>query len=243
MFEKIKALVGDNTEALQEITAVEEAVKQNVETINTLERKVADISETRDKYKAGNSLVKSVLGVDAVNEDTLKEAIKTLKDGKSDDMSMAEIKNLKDLLAKATDEKQSITSQYESKLQNMALDNAIFNAGLGANVANEEMYNIVAGIVRNGAVFDNGEVVYKNADGSTVYGSDNKPLTIKSKIEQIKSDANYAGLFKPDTASGSGTSPRQGDNKSRETISRSNFESKTPIEKSEFIKNGGTIKD
>lgn len=210
MFEQLKVFVGDNAEALKLIDTLEATTTSNVQTINDHEKTIKEIKDTRDKYKSGNALVKSVLGVDAVNEDTIKEAIKALKGGRSDEKSLAEIDNLKKLLKDATNENVAIAQSYQDRLQSMALDNALANAGLGANVANEAMYGIVSGLVREGATFENDVIVYKNQDGSTIYGNDKVPLTLESRISQLKSDDNYKGLFKVDVASGTGTPPRSG---------------------------------
>ena len=211
MFEKLKAFVGDNAEALALIDTLEGTSTSNVQKINTLETENAAVKETRDKYKSGNALVKSILGVDTVNEETIKEALKSLKgSGKDDSKSLAEIENLKTLLKGSTDELENTKTDYEGKLQSMALDNALANAGLGADVANEAMYKIVSELVRDGAVFEDDKIVYKNADGSTQYDDDKQPLGIDSKVNQLKSDPSYAGLFKVDVISGSGTPPKPG---------------------------------
>lgn len=221
MFEKLRAFVGDNAEALKLIDTIEGNSSENVQKINDLESKVAAVTETRDRYKSGNALVKSILGVDTVNEDTIKEAIKSLKGGKQDDTSKAELEKLQDLLKAAENEKSTLKSEYEGKLNTMALDNALANAGVGAKVANEAMYKVVTGLVREGAVFEDGKIVYKAEDGTTVYGNDKTPLTLSGKIEQLKSDPSYAGLFVPDVNSGIGTPPGGGDgaDKKVETLS------------------------
>lgn len=211
MFEKLRAKVGDNAEVLALIDQIEGTTNDNVQKINELETSLTAVKQTRDQYKAGNALVKQVLGVDQVNEDTIKEAIKALqKGGKGDDANKAEIDNLKKLLQETADERDNLKKDYEGKLQSMALDNALANAGLGANVANEAMYSIVADLVKKGAVLDGDQIVYKNEDGSTVYGDDKKPLNIQSKMDQLKTDPSYAGLFKVDVIAGTGTPPIQG---------------------------------
>ena len=211
MFEKLKGFVGDNSEALALVEMLEGNTASNVKKINDLEReherKVTDVTETRDKYKAGNALVKSILGVDTVNEETITEAIKALRGGKGDEKLLAEIENLKGLLKKATGDNESLKLDYDSKLQTMAFENDLANSGLGADVANEAMYKIVAELARKDATSVDNTVVYKNKDGTTIYGKDNTPLTLGGRIKDIKSDANYAGLFKIDVNSGTGTPP------------------------------------
>jgi len=205
MFEQLRAFVGDNAAALALIDTLEGTTTSNIQTINDHEKTINEIKGTRDKYKGGNTLIKSLLGVEAVNEETIKEALKALKGGKGDEQSLAEIENLKGLLEKATNDNTDLKTGYEGKLQSMALDNALANAGLGANVANEAMYGIVSALVREGATFENDAIVYKNIDGTTAYGKNNTPLGITDKIDQLKTDPNYAGLFKVDVNPGSGS--------------------------------------
>jgi len=210
MFEKLRAFVGDNAEALKLLDTLEGTTSSNVQTINDHERTISEVKETRDRYKQSSTDIKSLLGLEVVNEEAIKEAIKALKSGKGDDKSLAEIENLKGLLEKATHDNKSLTSGYEGKLQSMALDNALANAGLGANVANKAMYGIVSDLVREGATFEDDKIVYKKPDGTTIYGKDNTPLTMPNKIDQLKADPNYAGLFKVDVKSGSGGNPNPG---------------------------------
>jgi hypothetical protein len=204
MFEKLKAFVGDNAEALELIKSLEETSTSNVDRINTLERQVSDVTETRDKFKIANTHIKDVLGLDVVNEELIDEALAKLKGGKGDEASLAEIANLKDLLTKSEGEKNQLTQSYEGKISTMALDNEIANSGIGANVLNEAMFGIVTGLIKQGASYNDGKIVYKNEDGSTVYGADKQPLTLSGKMESLKSDPSYAGLFKPVSNPGGG---------------------------------------
>ena len=217
MWEQLLAFVGDNAEAQKLIKTLEVNATSNVDRINTLERQVTDVTATRDNFKKGNTLVKSLLGLETVNEDSLNGALAKLKGNKGDETLTAEITNLKDLLAKSTDENKSLVTGYEGKISTMALDNEIANSGVGANVLNEAMFGIVTGLIKQGASYDNGKIVYKIEDGSTVYGADKQPLTLSGRMESLKNDANYAGLFKPVGNSGGGApigkGPTGGDGK------------------------------
>lgn len=205
-FKKLRELLGENSEALKMIDTLEGNSSTNVETISRLERSITDITETRDKFKSGNSLVKKVLGLDQLNETTLEDALALLKGNKGDDASKAEIENLKGLIEKANSDASDSKNGYESQIQTMALENAIANSGIGADVANKEMLTIVMGLVKQNATYEDGKIVYKN-NGTTVFDADNKPVTIESRVNALKSDVNYAGLFKADSNGGSGTRP------------------------------------
>ena len=204
-YKQLMELVGDNSEAVTFIQSMETNATTNVETINNLERSIVDIKSTRDDFKKGNTLVKSLLGLEHINEETIGDFLKS-KNGKGDEAITAELENVKSLLANAENEKNGITSDYESKIQKMALDNEIAQSGVGASFANDSMYKLGLNLIKDGATYENGSIVYKNSDGTTAYNGSN-PMGIKDKIESLKSDANYAGLFKPETNNGGGGTP------------------------------------
>ena len=224
MFKKLKALASGNEEMLGMIDTLEANSKSSVETINNLERKVSEITETRDKYKSGNSLVKSVLGLDTVNEETITEAINALKKSKGDEQSIAEINNLKTLLEKATHDNSNLTSDYESKLQSMALKNSLRDLGLGSLASSPQTEGDLLRHLQNGAVHENDSIVYKNADGTTIYGANGKPLTPAEKLESMKTDTAYAPYFKADARSGTGSSNHSGGSHDMKKY----FDSKSP---------------
>ena len=204
-FERLKALVGDNEEAKALVSSLEQSSKDNIDKINTLERQAGDLKADLSKFKLGNNLVKNELGIDQLNEETLKEAIG--KKGGGDEKLTAEIDNLKKLLDKAGEDKTTLANEYESKIQKMALDNEINSSGIGTLFANDEMYKLGLGLIKNGATYKDGQIIYTNEDGSTAYGTNNQPMTIKDKVESLKTNPSYAGLFRADSAGGSGTPP------------------------------------
>ena len=239
--EKVKALLSDNSEAQQFVSSLAEKAEnatQLTEKVNSLELKANEAITSRQQLK---ELIKNTTGLSEVSEDALKGLLDNKSKG--DDKSMAEINNLKKLLEEASNESKNISQTYEQKLQKLALDNALANAGLGANVANEAMYGIVAQLVKDGATYENDSIVYKNADGTTKYGNNGKPMTINDRVAELKSDTNYAGLFKLDVKSGSSTPPTTTQTKVVKTISRSQFESMNPADKASFFANGGTLTD
>ncbi len=207
--DQLLALLSDNSEAKTFVTSLNEKAT-NADTliakVNGLESKNSEIINSRKNQDTKYKEMLKLLGVEELTPEAVENFKKTGKGG--DEALNAEIDNLKGLLERSTNESNTITSDYESKLQSMALKNALANAGLGANVANKAMYKIVADLVSENAVFENDTVVYKKGD-TTVYGQDNKPLTLEGKISQLKSDENYSGLFKVDIKPGGGTPPNQ----------------------------------
>ena len=178
-----------------------------IKKINTLEGKNSEILGSRKEKDAKYSEMLSLLGVDELTAEAITDFKKS---DKGDEKSLAEISNLQKLLETANTNLQSTTSDYETKLSTMALDNEIANSGIGANVANKEMFGIVTGLVKQGAVYKDGNIVYLNPDKTTAYNADGKPMTITDKMNSLKSDASYAGLFKPDINGGGGKPPNGG---------------------------------
>ena len=242
MFEKLKSLAAGNDEMLGLINTLEGNSKSSVETINSLEKKIQGQTETLDKFKSGNSLVKSVLGLDTVNEETINEAIKALKGGKGDEASKAELDNLKKLLEKATNDNSNITSSYEGKLQSMALKNSLRDLGIGSLASSPQTEGDLLRHLESGAVFENNSIIYKNQDGTTVYGSNGKPLSPAERLETMKSDTTYAPYFKADIKGGTGTPPKS-NTQSKAVINRSQFEGLSPGDKSKFFADGGSLTD
>ena len=202
MFEELKTLVGDSERGREIVASLESTSIANVSTINALENKVSDITSTRDKFKSGNSLVKSVLGLDEVNEESLKAFMEKSKSKSGDDASIAEINNLKELLKSANDNSQSLAKDYEGRISTMALDNEIANSGIGTAFANDDMYKMGLGLIKNGATYEDGKIVYKKDDGSTEYNAAGTAKTISDKLSELKSNPNFSGMFKPDVRSG-----------------------------------------
>ena len=200
-FEKLKTLVGDSAESLGIIKTLEETASNNVKTINDLERRVTEVSDTRDKYKMGNSTVKSLLGLEAINEDTLKEFLENNKGKGGDEKLVAEITNLKDLLQTSNTANDTLTNDFNGQIQAMGLDNAFTNAKVSTIFANDDMLQMGMGLFKKGAAFKDNNVTYMNDDGSTAYGKDGKPLTIQGRVDEVRANPNYAGLFKPDVNS------------------------------------------
>ena len=101
------------------------------------------------------------------------------------------------------------------------------------------MYKLGISLIKDGAVFENGSIVYKKADGSTDYGSGTTPMGVLDKMNALRADTNYAGLFKPDVNSGGGKPPNGGGDTKGKTMSRSQFDGLAPQAQSDFISLGG----
>ncbi len=216
-------------------TNSEELVKQ----IGVLENKNTEILASRTTKDKKYSEMLAILGVDELTEETMKK----FNSSKGDDKSLAEIANLKGLLEKATTDNATQAKEFGVKLSDMAMTNSLRDLGIGLVAANAMTENHLLGHLKEGATFENDSIVYKKDDGTTIYGTDNKPLTPASKFEQMKSDENYAPFFKNDFKSGVNTNPNQNKNSNAKTISRSQLEGMSPAQQNKHFADGGSLTD
>lgn len=208
-FEELLALVGDNEEAKGFVTGLQSTQNDNVTRINTLETQLGDVTTTRDKYKNGNKLIKDKLGLENINEESINEYLSNNKKGTADEALTAEIGNLKSLLEVATNEKTTLSNDYESKIQDMGLTNSLRDLGIGAMASSTRTEQDIIKELKIGAVTEGEETFYKK-DGKTIFGTDGKPLTTAGRLSQLKSSEEFKPYFKPDALNGSGTQNSNG---------------------------------
>ena len=119
MFEKLLTLVGDNEEAKNLIKSYETEISNKTNEmqakIESLTAQFNDAKESRDAYKKGNQLVKQALGIDQINEETVKGRIEALS---KDDAATELAKKL----AEKDQEIEAIKSQAENQTSQMRIE-------------------------------------------------------------------------------------------------------------------------
>lgn len=202
MWDKLLELAGSDSETVAFIKAEQTNSKTNVDTIQKLEKTKIDLLDEVKNFKQGNTLIKDALGLEQVNGDSITEALSKLKNTKGDDKLVNEINNLKSLLESANSEKESIVSEYESKIANNALTNNLRDLGVDALGINPMASKMMLDYLKEGATLDGDNIVYKK-DGVTEYNGTNV-LTPKDKLEAMKTDDNWKAFIKGDVNSGTG---------------------------------------
>ena len=208
-FEKLMALISDNAEMVSFTKSLQESTTSNIERINTLEKTNGDLLGEIKNFKLGNNLVKDSLGLENLNQETLMEALNKLKSTKGNDKSLAEIESLKKLIEKTALDKDYVVNDYETKLSDMALTNSLRDLGIGGLVTSPIAEKLILEQLKAGATRDGDKVVYKNADGSTIYDGTNV-MTPQARLKAMQEDTNFKPFFKGDVKSGS--SARDGNN-------------------------------
>ena len=198
----IIALVGDNAEAKTFLEDIDTSTATNVQRINKLEKTNGDLLGEVKNYKLGNTLIKSKLGIEKVDEETIDGALKSRKDG--DESLLAEIENYKTQLSSSNAEKETILSESNTKFQDMVLTNSLRDLGIDGMASSTEAAKVLLSNLKNGASLDGSNIVYKNEDGTTMFNGGNA-MTTKEKLATMKSDPAFSPFFKNDAENGTNT--------------------------------------
>ena len=206
-FEKVVSLLdeGKIDDVKNVLNEFKPQFQKTVDDLKAYEGKFNEAVQTRDKAKGKLKEISGVFGVDSdeLTTDKLKELIKTAK---GDDGSKAEIANLQKLLADKEAEYSDKLTQAESRFRDKLIEVEIAKLGAGNDVVNDRALQLVIESLKDGATIDNGNIVYRDANGTTIRNSNTgQPLSIAEKMAQFKADVNNSFLFKATSNGGGGT--------------------------------------
>lgn len=190
---ELLALVKDNAEATTFIQGVQATQATNVQTINGLEVKVNEANTTRDKYKQGNSLIKSKLGLEQINEDTINTYLDKNKNKNQDEKSVLEINTLKDLMANNKTDFESKSSVYINEIRDLKsgsnLQNLISKSGMIDDaLARGDMQSIVR---KQMSYNDKNEAIFLGDNGVTKYNADGSLFGVSDAISEALTERAY----------------------------------------------------
>ena len=207
-FDKVTALldegkIDDVKNALNEFRP---QFEKTVGDLKSYEGKFNEAVQTRDKAKGKLKDISGLFGIDSeeLTTDKLKELLKTAK---GDDASKAEIENLTKLIAQKENEYNSNLNDYKAKFTDKLIEVEIAKLGAGNDVVNDRALQLVIESLKDGATIDNGNIVYRDANGTTIRNGSGQPLSISEKMAQFKADVNNSFLFKSTSNGGGGTPP------------------------------------
>ena len=229
-FEKLMELVGDNDEAKNFVKGVQETQETNVQTINKNENLINNLKDDLGKFKKGNELVKTKLGIDQLNEDSLNEALQTKNKG-GDEKLIKEIENLKSELDSTSSKYEDTVKQYNSQIQELKVGSKLDDISSNFEFVDNQARKDAITFVKQQMKFnENNEPVFLNEDGTTKY-LDGKPMGLDDAFKSIESERPY--MFAPSTKGGSqstsndggtpNTSNVGGDSKQREQYFKEKF--------------------
>lgn len=233
-FDKLKSFLEGNEDALNVVSELEQSQISLTKKLNTLEVDSKKAFESRDEVKSKLNLVKTKFGIEDIDEDNLAKILNS-KGGND-----AELQNLKKLISQTTAEKEQIEQSYKLKLANFALKTELQKTGLAQRAVDTDAYEFLEAIALKGAHYsDDGLVIFKNEDGSTMYNGA-KPMTLADKVDAMLNSPKWAHALKPEGKNGTTTTvTTSGGN--TPTIKRHAFDAMNPMQKSDFMKRGGKI--
>lgn len=212
MFKTLKSLLSDNKEALAEIAKIENSVGSVAEEITILEGKLSEAISKRDKYKNFVKQVKDKFKIEEgkeLNEDTLNSVLSNIDKSKNQKLSEVEeilkldISKLEKEVEKKELEIESLKNQTQQTVLETKLDLELYKTTSGIEAVNKKANDIIIGELKNGATIEDGKIVFKESDGTTLR-KNGIPMSLSDKLEEIRSSEDYSFLFKSSVNSGSG---------------------------------------
>lgn len=207
-FEKVVSLLdeGKIDDVKNVLNEFKPQFQKTVDDLKAYEGKFNEAVQTRDKAKGKLKDISGLFGIDSeeLTTDKLKELLKTAK---GDDASKAEIDNLTKLIAQKENEYTSRLNDYKAKFTDKLIEVEIAKLGAGNDVVNERALQLVIESLKNGATIDDGNIVYRDANGATLRNGTGQPLSIAEKMAQFKADQSNSFLFKATSNGGGGTPP------------------------------------
>ena len=221
MFETLLKLVGDNPEAKAQITSIQSQIATSQATskatIDSLTTQFNDAKTSRDSYKKGNSLVKKALGIDNINDDTIKEKLEALTNNNESAKQLQEY--TKSLSAK-DDEISTIKADHQAKYDGMRIDSEL-SKGI------DSVSNILSDDPKQRDSFkryvsEQIGIVGESVSPFTVVGDqrvpivvDGKPQTVEAYVDSLLKSDEYASFRKTSVKNSAG--PTGGSNSNQAT--------------------------
>lgn len=193
--EKLESFVMEsgNEEMVKAINGVKETYKGNVERLTFLEKEIANATSKRDSIR---DLVKSKLGLDELSEDALDKAISKFNSS-GDDTKNNEINKLSSMVEMLKAEKDGLESKYKQKINSFKIEKELTSLGAIEDTESMRAYEIVLDEIKKGSTYDdNGNLIFKANDGTTIRNNDGSPVTLADRYSQVKDSEDLAFLFK-----------------------------------------------
>lgn len=200
--EIIQSLEKDNPTAAEALTNYSTNFNNNLARITELEKDLKTSAEKRDRLK---HTIRQATGLEEITEEALAEV---LKGGNEQvEVFQKEISQLQSKLLEAGSAVDEVSQGYEKQIFELQLDRVVNQIGANTEVHNSHAYKVVMDELSKDAYFDGKDIVYKNADGTTIYADGGNPATVKSRYEELRANDDFAYLFKEQYVKGGGKKP------------------------------------
>lgn len=211
-----------NEQLTSAVAALEESSKTNLDRISTLERDLAKSIEKRDRQA---SLIRENFGIDEITPENLKKVLENKSNTSADEVLKAENQKLLSMAEALKSEKEQLANQFAQTANSYKIEKSLMSLGAVEETENQRAYEILLNEVTKGSTFDdNGNLVFKANDGTTVRNADGTPTSLSDRYNTLKESDEFKFLFKQKRSkSGSGSEGSTGkpntQNKTRSTMS------------------------
>ena len=219
--EVARSIEKDNPTGAQAITDYVTAANATIAKVGDLEKSLKGSAEKRDSLK---TIIRQATGLEDITTEGLTDFL--TKDNEQVQTYQKEISGLQGKLSESANAVDEVSRGYEEKIFTLNLDRIVTMMGAADEVHNAHAYGVVFGALKDNATTDDqGDIVYKNPDGTTIYAENGNPASVQSMYESLRGDDNYSYLFKEQYLTGGGKGP-QGPKTSNggETLRRSQMD-------------------
>ena len=199
----------NNEQLTSAVATIETDYKNNYDRINYLEKDLNKSIEKRDSFKNELSLVKTKFGFDEITEDAIEGFLSSK--GNGDEALKKEISSLTSMVDALKSEKEGLQGKYSDTLNNIKIEKELLALGAVEETEGQKAYDILLGEIKNGmSIVEDGSIVFKAEDGTTIRNSDGSPMTLSNRYEQLKSNEALNFLFKTKRSKAGSGSQRSG---------------------------------
>lgn len=170
-------------QAQQLVDAIKLKIAELDNKIVEQERLKLDAINSRDEIKTKLKKVSTELGVEAENVLEAIEAIKTKKGGADNDVKDREITQLKNEIEQLTNTLNETKQSTTKEMLKMTLANEVA-ISLPKYNAKKNGYSYIIGKVEKKASFEDGKIMFKNSDGTTLR-IDGRDATVDDVIKSM----------------------------------------------------------
>lgn len=170
-------------QAQQLVDAIKLKITELDNKIVEQERLKLDAINSRDEIKTKLKKVSTELGVEAENVLEAIEAIKTKKGGADNDVKDREITQLKNEIEQLTNTLNETKQSTTKEMLKMTLANEVA-ISLPKYNAKKNGYSYIIGEVEKKASFEDGKIMFKNSDGTTLR-IDGRDATVDDVIKSM----------------------------------------------------------
>ena len=182
-----------NDDLVKAVTTVKESFNSNINRMKFLEQESKSAFEKRD---AISNTVKTKLGLQDISEEALDGFLSKVK-ANPDVTLKAENDKLVSMIDMLKTEKEGINSKLQQTVNNYKIEKQLTTLGAVEETEGSKAYEIVLSEINKGVSFDeNGEIVFKANDGTTIRNADGSPMSLSDRYAQIKDSEELSFLFK-----------------------------------------------